>query len=85
VYQRNTRLKVKRSVWILAVPLGLSINFFVATDVLSTIKGVTVPGIKWSYRVMGPFSSPAIGGGGRIYVGSDYYNLYSINSDGTLF
>jgi outer membrane protein assembly factor BamB len=50
----------------------------------SPYSGPKVPKLKWSFTTGGPVSSsPAIGADGTIYVGSEDYNLYAINPDGT--
>jgi outer membrane protein assembly factor BamB len=50
----------------------------------SPYSGPEVPYQKWSFTT-GSYvsSSPAIGADGTIYVGSDDYNLYAINPDGS--
>jgi outer membrane protein assembly factor BamB len=54
---------------------------------LSEYTGPSVPRFNWSYRTASDVrSSPALGGDGRVYVGSGYddQNLYAFNSDGRL-
>ncbi len=51
------------------------------------LKAISADGVEiWEFKIgsgFDPNSSPAIGKDGTIYVGSENYNLYAVNPDGT--
>jgi len=50
----------------------------------SAFNGPTSLAVKWSFTTGDAvYSSPAIGADGTIYVGSNDYNLYALNADGS--
>lgn len=53
----------------------------------SSYDGPLKPQLKWKFRLekrVSPYSSPAIGEDGTVYIGSEDQNLYAISPDGTL-